>query len=254
MPEKSEGQPPGLFGQPPGLLRFFDLNTHPYPEGSSSVSRLCLEAGRLGLAGICASPHHDFFEVPPGSTAGCRVLRGVEVAANNANDLRRLVEKYRKKVEVLAVHGGDETINRAACEDGRVDILTHPQEGGKTSGVNHIIARLAADKNVAIEFSLFPLIHNRGGTRVRTLSYYRANFALVRKYGAPYVITSGALSHYDLRDARSMVALARLFGLNEAEALRGLSYWPEQILRRTSASYVMEGVEILGEGEQQPPQ
>ena len=146
---------------------------------------------------------------------------------------------------VLAVHGGEESINRAACEDGRVDVLTHPQEGGKTSGINHIIARLAADKRVAIDFSLFPIIHARGGTRVRTLSSYRANFALVRKYGAPYVITSGALSHYDLRDARCMIALAKLFGLNEAEASKGLSYYPEEILHRASPLYVADGIEIV---------
>ncbi|CAJ37250.1 ribonuclease P protein component 3 [Methanocella arvoryzae] len=229
-------------------LHYYDMNIHPYPEGSSSVSRMALEAGRLGLSGICASPHHDFFAGKEPLPQNFKVLRGVEVSPANANELRRLVEKYRSRVQVLAVHGGDEAINRAACEDGRADVLTHPHDGGKTSGINHIIAKLAADKQVAIEFSLFPIIHNRGGTRVRTLSSYRANFALVRKYGAPYVITSGAMSHYDLRDPRCMIAIARLFGLNEAEAIKGLTYYPEQIIRRSSASYVMDGVEIVGAG------
>ena len=226
-------------------LHYYDLNTHPYPEGSSSVARMAREAQWLGLAGICASPHHDFLAGKERLPGNFSLVRGVEIAAANPNDLRRLVERYRNKVTVLAVHGGEESINRAACEDGRVDVLTHPQEGGKTSGINHIIARLAADKCVAIDFSLFPIIHARGGTRVRTLSSYRANFALVRKYGAPYVITSGALSHYDLRDARCMIALARLFGLNEAEAVKGLSYYPEQILHRASPSYVADGIEIV---------
>lgn len=236
---------------PANELHYYDLNVHPYPEGSSSVSRMALEAGRVGLSGICASPHHDFFngKGPLPETENFKVLRGVEVSPANANEMRRLVEKYRNRVQVLAVHGGDEAINRVACEDGRADVLAHPHDGGKTSGINHIIARLAADKQVAIEFSLFPIIHNRGGTRVRTLSSYRANFALVRKYGAPYVITSGAMSHYDLRDPRSMIALARLFGLNEAEAIKGLTYYPEQIIRRSSASYVMDGVEIVQEPE-----
>lgn len=238
---------------PASKLHYFDLNTHPYPEGSSSVSRMALEAGRLGFSGICASPHHDFYTGKEPLPPDFRVLRGVEVAAANANEMRRLLEKYRNRVEVLAVHGGDEAINRAACEDGRADVLTHPQDSSKTSGINHIIARLAADKQVAIEFSLFPIIRIRGGTRVRTLSSYRANFALVRKYGAPYVITSGAMSHYDLRDARSMIALARLFGMNEAEAIKGLSYYPEQIIRRTSPGYVMEGVEIVEPGDSRRP-
>jgi len=225
---------------------FYDFNTHPYPEGSSSASRMALEAGKLGWAGVCSLPHHEYFAGKEPLPADFRIFRGVEIAAANANELRKLTDRFRDRVQVLAVHGGDETINRAACEDGRADILTHPHEGGKTSGINHIIAKLAADRNVALDFCLFPVIRNKGGSRVRALSSYRANFALVRKYGVPYVITSGAMSHYDLRDPRSLIALARLFGLNEAEAVKGLSYYPEQIIRRASPAYVMDGVEILG--------
>jgi len=222
---------------------FYDLSTHPYPEGSSSPSRMTTEARKLGYDGICASYHQEFFrgqdKLPEGA------VRGVEIMAANANELRRGIDRFRDRVEVLAVHGGDEAINRAACEDGRIDVLSHPQEGSKSGGINHIIARLAADHRVAIEFSLFPVIHNRGGSRVRALSAYRATFALVRKYDAPYVITSGAMSSYDLRDVRSVVAITWLFGMNESDALRGLSDHPAGILRRSSPGYVAEGVEVL---------
>lgn len=222
--------------------RFYDLCTRPYPEGSSSPARLMLAARRLGYDGICASYHHEFFpgrqeKMPEG------VLRGVEVVASNVNELRRGIDRFRNRVDVLAVHGGDEAINRAACEDSRVDILAHPHEG-KTPGINHIIARLAADHEVAIEFSLYPIVHGRGGGRVRALAAYRANFALVRKFDAPFVITSGALSSYDLRDVRAAVALTRLIGMSERDALRGLSGHPSAIVRRASPVYVTEGVEV----------
>ncbi|HMK48012.1 MAG TPA: ribonuclease P protein component 3 [Methanocella sp.] len=233
-------------------LHFYDLNIHPYPEGSSSVSRMALAAMQLGLHGVCVLPHHEFFAgKEQWRSDGCGVINGVEIVASNQNDMRRLIDKYRKKVAILAIHGGDEAVNRAACEDGRVDILMHPQEGGKTGGINHIIARLAADRNVAFEFSLYPLIHSRGGYRVKTIAAYRANFALARKYGAPYVITSGAVSHYDLRDARSIVSIARLFGLNEAEAVKGISHYPEQIIHRSSPTYIMEGVELVETGSEE---
>ena len=61
----------------------------------------------------------------------------------------------------IIVHGGDEAINRSACEDDRIDILMHPQDS-KTSGINHILAKLAADKNIAIGFDLSPIISNKG--------------------------------------------------------------------------------------------
>jgi ribonuclease P/MRP protein subunit RPP1 len=175
---------------------------------------MLLEARKLGYAGICASSHQEFFRGQEKLPEG--VIRGAEIIAANANELRRGIDRFRGRVVVLAVHGGDEAINRAACEDGRIDVLSHPQEGSKSGGINHIIARLAADHRVAIEFSLFPVIHNRGGSRVRVLSAYRSTFALVRKYGAPYVITSGAMSSYDLRDVRSAVAI-QIF-MNESDA------------------------------------
>ncbi len=225
--------------------RFYDLCTHPYPEGSSSPSRMMLAARRLGYDGICASYHQDFFPgrkdaLPDG------VIRGVEISAANANELRRGIDRFRDRVGVLAVHGGDEAVNRAACEDSRVDVLAHPHEG-KTSGINHIIARLAADHGVAIEFSLFPIVRYHGGARVRALSSYRTNFALVRKFDAPYVITSGGLSSYDLRDVRSAIALCRLFGMTDDDAIRGLSDHPSAIVRRAGPGYVSEGVEVVDE-------
>lgn len=233
-------------------LRFYDLCVHPYPEGSSTASRMALTARQLGYAGIGSILHQEHFTGKEPLPEG--VLRGVEIVAADASELRRGIDRYRGRAGVIAVHGGEEAINRAACEDGRVDVLSHPQDA-RSGGINHIIARLAAEKRVAIEFSLFPLVHGRGGTRVRTLSGYRTNFALVRKYRAPYVVTSGAMSDYDLRDPRSMVALCRLFGMSEGDAIRGLSDGPATIIRRSAPGHVTDGVETLdgaGAGSGQP--
>lgn len=232
---------------PKNDLKFYDMNVHPLPEGAASVSRLAKMADDYGYSGICASIHSEFTRCPkePCGIESFEVYHGIEVVAKNANDLRRLVDKNRNRADILLVHGGDEAINRAACEDSRVDILTHPHEGSKTSGINHIIAKLAADKKVAIEFDLHPIIFNRGGSRVRTLSYYRTNLGLVKKYDAPYVITSGAMSIYDVRDIRSVMALCAIFGMTQDDVIKGLSYYPAQIIKRNSPGYVMEGVEIV---------
>jgi len=173
---------------------FYDLCVHAYPEGGSTVSRMALAAKGLGYSGICVANHQDFIVEPdfPG------VISGVEVVAKNSNDLRRQVDRYRGKVRVLAVHGGDPAINRAACEDDRVDILLHPPDG-KTSGINHILAKLAADKRVAIGFELLPIICSRGGSRVRTLSNYRTNLALAKSTRA---VVRGVRRHVTLRYAR----------------------------------------------------
>ena len=101
---------------------FYDLCVHAYPEGGSTASRMALAAKGLGFTGICIASHQDYFTISDFS----EVIQGVEVTAKNANDLRRQVDRFRNKVRVLAVHGGDPAVNRAACEDERVDILLHP--------------------------------------------------------------------------------------------------------------------------------
>jgi ribonuclease P/MRP protein subunit RPP1 len=222
---------------------FFDMCVHAYPEGGSTVSRLALAAKGLGYSGICVANHSDFF-LDVKQYEGAGAIQGIEVIANNANDLRRQVDRSRKKVRVLAVHGGEPGINRAACEDDRVDILLHPPDG-KTSGINHILAKLAADKHIAIGFELLPILCSKGGTRVRILSNYKTNLALAKKYDAPFVVVSGAMSVYDMRDVRTAVSLCKLFGMSEKDALSGLSYYPSEILKKRSPGYIMEGVELV---------
>lgn len=223
---------------------FYDMGVHALPEGGSSVSALALAAKRYGYAGICVANHQDFFIDAGAKFDGIEVVRGIEVVAMNPNELRKMVDRYRKKAQVLTVHGGDPAINRAACEDEGVDILAHPADG-KTSGINHILAKLAADKHIAIAFELAPLVCAKGGSRVRVLSNYRTNLALVKKYEAPYVVMSGAMSQYDMRDVRTAISLCRLFGMGEKDAIKGLSFYPSEILRRHSPGYVMEGVELV---------
>ncbi|HTX44550.1 MAG TPA: ribonuclease P protein component 3 [Methanocella sp.] len=224
---------------------FYDFGVHAYPEGGSTVSRLALAAKEYGYAGLCVANHSDFFlDLENITPAGVDVVRGVEIRASNPRELRKQVDRLRDRVQVLAVHGGDPAINRAACEDERVDILMHPPDG-KTSGINHILAKLAADKHVAIGFELVPIICNKGGSRVRALSNYRTNLALLKKYGGPFVVVSGAMSFYDMRDARAAISLCRLFGMGEEDAIRGLSFYPSEILRRRSPGYIMEGVELV---------
>ncbi|MCD1296150.1 ribonuclease P [Methanocella sp. CWC-04] len=230
-------------------LRYYDLNVHAYPEGATTISRFINAAKNSGYSGICISYHSDLFQNIKDSypaEEGFTVLSGVEISVHKANELRRQVDRYRNKVDVVLVHGGDEAINRAACEDSRVDILSHPHTG-KTSGINHVIAKLAADKYVAVEFDLSYILCGKGGSRVKALSNYRTNLGLVKKYGAPYVITSSPRSLYDMRDIRSMISLCTLFDMSEEDAIKGLSYYPSEILKRNlpGTGYIMEGVELV---------
>jgi len=98
---------------------------------------------------------------------------------------------------------------------------------------------------VAIEFDMGSIIRLRGSARVRALAELRHNLKLARKYGTPVLLTSNAQSIYDLRAPREMIALASIFGMTTEEAIAALSTVPEEIIRRGSRNWIMEGVEIV---------
>lgn len=227
-------------------MKYYDFNTRVLPEGADSSTRLSLEAKEYGYAGIATLNTPEYQAEVKAVEGGARVYPGVMIEADNVRQLKGRIGTYRGRVVVLAVRGGVEKINRAAVEDPRVDVLSHPhtRRGG---GLNHVLARAAADNRVAIEYDLGQVIHGRGGSRVRVLTGFRDNLKLCRKYDAPMLLTSGARSKYDLRAPREMIALAGLFDMTKGEAEAALSTTPEEIIRRRSPpdGQVMPGVEVV---------
>ncbi len=217
------------------MTAFYDLNVHSLPECADTPRRLWLKAKQFGYCGIVIANHSDFFEQFPREEG---ILLGVEIKASTEMELQTKIAAYRAKVDVLLVHASTEEINHAALEDSRVDILAHPEQAKE--GINHVLAKIASENQVAFGFNLNALIHTRGGARSRLLSCMKKNFMLAKKFEVPIVLTSGARSHYDLRAPREMAALAELFGMSKAEALQSLSKVPERILKKSARVEVIE--------------
>lgn len=226
---------------------FYDLCVHCAPDGKSTREEMAAMAKHLGFGCIAISNHSNSNLLPKGnSDKGFEILSGVELVASNPSKLHGLVGKYRSKVDVLAVHGGDEGINRAAVENPKVDVLLHPGTP-KGSGLNHVLAKSASDNNVAIAFDMASLIMLRGGRRVHTLSHFREMLMLARKYDVPFLLTNNASFCYELRAPREMMALTTLFGMERDEAVMALSETPAEIIRRNRRghNFICEGVEIV---------
>lgn len=222
--------------------KFYDFNVHTTPECEDPPEEMAKTASRYGYAGIAITNHTPHQPQIP-DHAKIPVYSGIEIVAKNPSHLRQMIRKHRTKVCVLAVHGGDERINRAALENPDVDILSHPN--ADSNGLNHVLMRLAAENRVAIEYNLDSIIETRGTRRVRALAGFRHNLKLARKYGAPVILTSNARSVYGLRAPGEMIALASLFGMTVEESVAALSTVPEEIIRRSSENWIMEGVEIV---------
>ena len=212
------------------MPEYFDLNVHAYPETAAPVEELLRVAKRYGYAGIAITNHDE--AVVPEPLESNTVFTGVEIHAQSVVELKRKIKRYWGNVALVAVHGGDDKINRAAVENPKVDILAHPCGEKGESGLNHVLVRYAADNGVAIDFNMNALIRSRRGDRARVIGKMRDNLKLVRKYNAPMILTSHAHSIYDLRAPRELIALATLFGMTKEEATSALCDIPVGLLEK----------------------
>ncbi|MHC1631432.1 MAG: RNase P subunit p30 family protein [Methanotrichaceae archaeon] len=227
-------------------MNYYECNLHAFPDGSDSASRLALASRRLGYSGIIICNHTNsgkIFGVDAAEAMnGIEVAWGMELVAKNPRDLHIRVNSLRRQIDFLAVHGGQEKINRSACENAEVDLLVHPQAKGTKLGV--AAAKAAKDNQVAIGLDLSPMMRFRGGSRIKWMETVRRDLVLIRKFDLGLMITTSALSHLDLRAPRDLMALSRLLGLEKYEAEKALLF-PKTILELNRKRWISPGVELL---------
>ncbi len=205
---------------------------HAAPETCATPSRVAYTAARAGYDAVILRNHSDADEAEVPDETHVPVYEGVEVRANNVEGLHEEVRRY-EDADIVAVHGGDEAINRAAIDAG-VDLIAHPSRGRGRS-FDHVLARKAADEGVAVELSLASVLRSSGGERVGAIRDIHELLMLSRKYGTPFVVSADPRDHLELRAPRELRAVARLVGVEDDEFGRATTETPERILADNDA-------------------
>lgn len=237
-------------------MRYFDLHLHSaFSGGQSSIEQLARTAKELGYSGICFSEYFQNEqrlkelkdEVAKVSTKiGIGIYLGFE--ARDEKELYNL-SRRRRMFDILLVHGGDLELNRLACETPEVDILTHPENNRFDSGLNHVLLKLAKGNNVAIEVNFREILLASRRTRSLVLKNIAQNLMLAKKIRVPIVLSSGAISHFELRDPLTLISMANQLGLELKDAKECISKVPGKILKqndeRKSKKWIMPGVKVV---------
>ena len=215
---------------------YFDFHLKP----NESINKLLEESQRLGFTGVAVVQSsktfdknliNDLKDFQENFNMG--VYSGVEIIAKNGNDLKKKISSFRKKVDVLMVQGGQVKINRAACEDPRIDIISQPYKKRRDCGLNHVLSKEAAKNEVAVEINLSSILQSHYSHRSKIFTHFRDILKLHRKFSFPLIITSGATSIYDLRKSRDIIRLTQCFGMNKLESIHAMSSVPTTILNRS---------------------
>ncbi len=237
-------------------MNAYDLHVHASPfGGESSVEDTIDFAKRLGWNGIAFCCFADSIEiigqqrkiVDNLKTKDFDVVLGAEIKADGVEDLHSAIDRTRRKVEILIVSGGNLDVNRAALETNQVDMLSHPENQRNDSGIDLVMAKLAADNNVSIELNFREVLNSYRKVRVHVLSHMRHNLKLAKKFGFPVTITSGAYSKWELRAPRELAAFGINLGMRVEESFQSLSSARVDTNRqKLDQNWVVPGVKVDG--------
>lgn len=239
------------------MVRYFDMHvTTSHSFGTDSALDIVKMAERLELDTICIADASDTVEKLSeikkeiaNIKSTVNVILGVEILAKNPNDMANKVTRFRDIADIIIVSGGDIDINRAACENPKVDILAHPEYKRKDSGIDHVIAAAAAKNKVAIELNFRSFLHSTGRQRAYLLASMQRNAMLCKKFDAPIIVTSAAENVWEMRAGKDLSTLAYLAGMDVENAITTVSTIPEFIVRRVkeikSPEFVMPGVKVV---------
>ena len=237
-------------------MDFYDLHTHgAFSGGESSLEELASMAKKLGYKGICFTAYYQDrrqMVILQAEIERVKKKIGIEIflglKARNTRELTFLAE-MRKEFDILLVRGGNLRLNRKACETPEVDILAHPELARNDSGLDHVCMKFAAKNNVAIEVNFREISVSTNKTRGKILSNIGRNIKLAKKYHAPIVICSGAISHWEMKSPEVMISMACQLGLELKEAKEAITKVPENIIKiikeRRSESWIRPGVKVV---------
>lgn len=205
-------------------MEFFDLGLRCSDSGVFSMAK------KLGFSGVgvLLPWEKGVFDIAKGIRG-----EGIAVGVELSSGIRNKARDIRKNIEIISAIRED----REAVETAEVDIV-FPGE------MNYIMVRLAKKNQVAVGFDFHPLLHSSGKGRGRLLGDYLQTARLVRKYKAPFLLTSGAKSEWELRSPSELVAFGKVLGFSEADAKEALSgKILERNRKRLGKGWVMPGVE-----------
>ena len=172
---------------------------------------------------------------------------GINILNANSNEIRKIINKYRNKSNYISCLGGDLKINRAVCENLRIDVLSRPYYKRRDSGMNHVLAKEAKRNNVAIELCFKDILNNHLRYRANVISSFKEILKFHRKFKFPLILTTDSKSIYDVRSTRDIVSFFKSIGFSDKEIYNGFYYYPKQIVdfNKERKDMIIKGVKII---------
>jgi ribonuclease P/MRP protein subunit RPP1 len=237
-------------------MKFYDLFVQSdLSGGESSLQQLVDFAKKLGYSGIAVCDNYQGLEkleelkkMISELKTDLEVYPGVNIIPTSVNEMKEIVSKVREKVNLVVVSGSDYSVNRAACDDSRIDILMHPELGRPDSGLDEPSLEAATQNKVAIGISFREILFNFRKPRAYILNHMAKNLMLCDHFRTPFVVCSCAQSIWGMRNPREFVSLVNVLGLDIGKAFAATTSTPQTIVEENKKTLegnkITDGVEI----------
>ncbi|MCS7105196.1 MAG: RNase P subunit p30 family protein [Thermofilaceae archaeon] len=212
---------------------FYDLMVFIHVLSSQNAFR---QIRKLGFSGVGAAVSaKNLIEQPSEILKRLNELRDsgkledVDVVTRLAIDthvetgfLKRLLQKWRRRVEIISVHALSRELTALACRDTRIDIVTLVPGARVFKGDIWYMKEYGK----RLELLLNPLQEADIVSRSKALAYYSTIINLVDKKSElqqSLIFSSGAMNICQLRDPRALVSLLKFLGLSTNASLDTVS-------------------------------
>ncbi|MCX8170797.1 MAG: hypothetical protein N3E47_02315 [Candidatus Bathyarchaeota archaeon] len=238
---------------------FVDLHLCPPINQPDKVRSLLEKSAALGysIVGLTFPVNVDKESIESArkmcSDLGLDLVVRVDLTPKNARELLKTLSSVRWRFEVIAVYCNTREVALQAAKDRRVDLLLFSPSEPKKHFFGASEAKLASEKNAALEINIAPLIYLEGKTRIDMMNVLRREISISSDFNVPIVLSSGASSLRMLRRPEDYAFFSYIIGLDLCRAERALSENPINIIERNrkklSRNYVCPGVFIVKRGE-----
>ncbi len=208
----TEESNPDTFRIPTG---YGDACVIPFPKGNTTKRRFAYELGIRGFTsaladGIVSRETFSFSE------KFSVMLLPVSFLSGQNRDIAGCIRQKKKKDPGYLVPVNENKFVRTMLKEpavfGVYDYHQSPRDA-----FDRVCAKMAAERNIAVDISIQPLIMTKGWERQKIIRRYGELVRLWHRYRFPLLISTHAGSVPDIRSPMACISLCSLIGLEKSE-------------------------------------
>ncbi|MDP2629023.1 MAG: hypothetical protein Q8P15_03970 [Nanoarchaeota archaeon] len=154
-------------------------------------------------------------------------------------EARRIVDSLKGSNKIIAVWGGDDSFNRRVVETMKIDYLVSPESGEKKdnlkqrdSGLNHVVAKEASKKKIAIVVSMSGVSSLEGKGLAVRLSRIIQNIKICRRAKCEIKIASFGKNKNEVFDVLGRSSFGTSLGMSSQQVKGAVGFFQPKTIKK----------------------